>query len=175
VILVGKALAARAAVRRAAAAPPVEIVPASVSDDFRRLLLAADGSEAAEHAARRVISLRQHLRDRDVQIHVVNVQRPLSGDVGSFVGGKTVEDYHRERSDLALVPIRALLEAAGIAYEVHQPVGNPGPTIARLAHELGCHVIIMGTGGLESRAGAVLGSVAQSTLEHAGVPVLMVK
>jgi len=36
-------------------------------------------------------------------------------------------------------------------------------------------VIVMGTHGLESRAGTVIGSVAQSTLEHAGVPVLMVK
>ena len=85
------------------------------------------------------------------------------------------DDHHRERSDLALVPIRALLDAAGVPYEVHQPVGSPGPTIARLAHELGCHMIVMGTHGLESRAGVVLGSVAQSTLEHASVPVLMVK
>ena len=36
-------------------------------------------------------------------------------------------------------------------------------------------MIVMGTHGLESRTGAVIGSVAQSTLEHAAVPVLMVK
>jgi len=175
VVAVGKWLALRAAARRAAEEPPVEAVPASVTDDFRRLLLAVDGSAAAEHAARRVVALRQHLRDGDVQVHVVNVQRPLSGDVSNFLGGKTVEDYHRERSDQALAPIRALLEAAGVPFEVHQPVGNPGPTIARLAHELGCHMIILGTHGLASRTGAVICSVAQSTLEHAGVPVLMVK
>jgi nucleotide-binding universal stress UspA family protein len=62
-----------------------------------------------------------------------------------------------------------------VAFQEHRLVGAPGPTIARLASELGCHMIIMGTQGLGSRTGAILGSVAQSTLEHASVPVLMVK
>jgi YjbE family integral membrane protein len=175
VIAVGKWLAARASARRAAEEPPIEAVPASVTDDFRRLLLAADGSDAARHAATRVVALRKQLKDRDIEIHVVNVQRPLSGDVSSFVGGKSVEDYHRERSDQALAGIRELLQSSGVPFKEHQLVGNPGPTIARLAQDTGCHMIILGTHGLESRTGAVIGSVAQSTLEHAGVPVLMVK
>jgi len=175
VVAVGKWIAARAAARRAAEEPPVEAVAPSVSDEFRRLLLAADGSAAAEHAARRVVALRQQLRDRDIQVDVVNVQRPLPGDVSSFVGGKTVEEYHRERSDKALAGVRGLFESAGVPFQEHHLVGNPGPTIARLAHDIGCHMIVMGTHGLESRTGAVLGSVAQSTLEHSGVPVLMVK
>jgi YjbE family integral membrane protein len=160
---------------RAAAARQVEPVPASVSDDFRRLLLAADGSPSALHATQRVIDLSKQLRERDVQIHVVNVQRPLPGDVSSYISGKTIEEYQRERSDHELVAVRALLESAGVAFEEHRLVGNPGPAIAQLAHEAGCHMIIMGTQGLGSRAGAILGSVAQSTLEHASVPVLMVK
>ncbi len=175
VVAVGKWLAARTLARRAAEAPPVEVVPSSVTDEFRRLLLAVDGSPAAEHAARRLIALRRQFRDRDGEVHLINVQRPLSGEVSNFVGGKSVEEYHRERSNEALAPVRALLEAAGIAVQEHAPVGSPGPTIARVAHETGCDLIVMGTHGLGSRAGAVLGSVAQSTLEHAGVPVLMVK
>ena len=166
----------RVIARRAAAAKPaVEPVPASVSDDFRRLLLAADGSAAAQNATQRVIDLRKHLRDRDVEIHVVNVQRPLPGDVSSYVSGKTIEEYQRERSDEDLRAVRAMLETAGVPFQEHRLVGNPGPTVARLANEIGCHMIIMGTQGLGGRAGAILGSVAQSTLEHASVPVLMVK
>ena len=150
-------------------------MPASLSDDFRRLLLAADGSVAARHATERVIALREHLRDRDIRIHVVNVQRPLPGDVSSFVSGKTIEEYQRDRSDKALGPVRAMLQSAGITFEEHRLVGNPGPTIARLAQENGCHLIVMGTRGLGSFTGAAIGSVAQATLEHASVPVLMVK
>jgi YjbE family integral membrane protein len=166
----------RVIARRAAdARPAVAPVVASVDDDFRRLLLAADGSPAAEHATQRVIDLRNHLRDRDIRIHVVNVQRPLPGDVASFVSGKTIEEYQRERSDKALAPTIALLQSAGIPYEEHHLVGNPGPTIARVADEKGCHLIVMGSRGLGSFTGAAVGSVAQSTLEHASVPVLMVK
>ena len=166
----GKWLAARLA---AAAMPAVALVPALVTDPFRRLLLAVDGSPAAEQA-RRVIALRQQLRERDVQVHLINVQRPLPGDVTSFVGGKPVEEYHRERSDEAMAPARALLGSAGVPFEEHHLVGLPGPTIARVAHETGCHMIIMGVRGLGTHRGGV-GSVAQATLEHASVPVLMVK
>ena len=76
VIVVGKWLAARTLAQRAAAMAPVTIVPASVTDPFRRLLLAVDGSPAAEQATRRVIALRQQLREQDVQVHLINVQRP---------------------------------------------------------------------------------------------------
>jgi len=175
VVVVGKWLAARTVAKRAAAMPKVEVVPALVTDPYRRLLLAADGSPASEQAAKRVIGLRQQLRERDVQVHLINVQRPLPGDVTSFVGGKTVEEYHRERSDQALTPARALLQSAGVPFQEHQLVGNPGPTIARVAAEAGCHMIIMGVRGLGTRTGGIVGSVAQATLEHAGVPVLMVK
>ena len=165
----------RVIARRAAAARPVEGVPASVTAAFRRLLLAADESPSARHAAQRIVDLRKQLGEPVAEIHVVNVQRPLPGDVSSFVAGKTIEEYQRERSDEALVSVCSLLQSAGVSFQEHRLIGAPGPTIARLAHELGCHMIVMGTRGLESRTGAILGSVAQSTLEHASVPVLMVK
>ena len=38
---------------------------------------------------------------------------PVSGDVSRFVAGEASKDYHRERSEKALAPARALLDAAG--------------------------------------------------------------
>ena len=176
VVVVGKWLAARALAERAAAMPPVAVVPASVTDAVpppaaRRRRIAGGRAGGAPRDRRCASSC----ASADVQVHLINVQRPLPGDVTSFVGGKPVEEYHRERSDQALAPARALLEAAGVPFEEHQLVGIPGPTIARVAHETGCHLIVMGARGLGSHVGAVVGSVAQATLEHASVPVLMVK
>jgi nucleotide-binding universal stress UspA family protein len=54
-------------------------------------------------------------------------------------------------------------------------VGPPGPTIAETAGALGCDLIVLGARGLGSHTAALLGSVAQSTIENAGVPVLVVK
>ncbi|MFO1213606.1 MAG: universal stress protein [Burkholderiaceae bacterium] len=143
---------------------------------LRRVLLAVDGSEVAARVVNHVIQLRGELRQPgDLQVHLVNVQRPLPGEVGRFVGGQTIEDYHAERSEQALAPARAALDAAGLAHQDHRRVGEPGPSIAALARETGCDMIVMGTRGLGAPTGALLGSVAQATLEAAAMPVLLIR
>jgi YjbE family integral membrane protein len=175
VVLVGKWLAARAVAAREAAAPAVVPAAARVPGHLQRVLLAVDGSEGSAQAARHLIALRQDLREPALDVHLINVQRPVSGDVARFVPGQTLEDYHKERSEKALAPMRTLFDAAGLARTEHRQVGAPGPTIAKMAKDLGCDLIVMGTRGLGSNTGALLGSVAQATLEHAGVPVLVVR
>jgi YjbE family integral membrane protein len=142
----------------------------------RRVLLAVDGSPASMQALERLVELRRSLRDGDgLQVHLLNVQRPVSRDVASFVASRSLDDYHQERSDAALAPARAALDAAGITSTSHRKVGAPGPTIADTAGALGCDLIVMGARGLGSNTAALLGSVAQSTIETAAVPVLVVK
>jgi YjbE family integral membrane protein len=175
VIAAGRWLAARKARAAAAAAPVVPAPSATQAGALRRILVAADGSPGARLAVQRLIALRDQLRDKQIEVHLVNVQRPLPGDVSKFVAGGTVESYRRERSDAALAPARALFEGAVQPFEEHCPVGEPGATIAELARTLGCDLIIMGTRGLGSNTGALLGSVAQSTIERSPVPVLVVK
>jgi YjbE family integral membrane protein len=171
VLALGKWLAARAA--RAVAPAPVAVRPAPTA--LQRVLLAVDGSEGAERAVRRLIALRDALRDPALEVHLVNVQRPVSGDVAAFIPGKTLEEYHAERSEQALAPARALLDSAGVPHKDHAHVGHPGRVIAQVAESEGCDLIVMGTRGLGSHTAALIGSVAQSTVEHAGVPVLLVK
>ena len=177
VVLFGKWLAARktaAIAARAAALVPAPV--ASAAGHLQRVLLAVDGSEGAALAVRRLLALRDDLSlGSALDVHVLNVQRPVSGDVARFVPGQTLDDYHHERGAKALAPARAVLEAAGLAHQVHQRVGDPGPTIAALARETASDLIVMGARGLGSHTAALLGSVAQSTIEHAAVPVLVVK
>ena len=182
VVVLGKWLAAsktaayavRTAAAAAAAAPSA--AAALAPGHLQRVLLAVDGSEGAGHALRRLVALRDDLRQgAALDVHLLNVQRPLSGDVTRFVAGQAIDDYHQERAEKALVPARALLDAAGLAHRDHRRVGEPGPTIAEVARETGCDLIVMGARGLGSHTAALLGSVAQSTIEHAGVPVLVVK
>jgi YjbE family integral membrane protein len=173
VVLVGKWLAGRTV----HVAP--EVLPSAVAHvpgHLQNVLLAVDGSDGSAHAVRHLISLRQDLlAPAGLGLHLINVQRPLSGDVATFVPSDALEDYHRERSEKALAPARALLQAAGIAWREYTHVGDPGATIARIAHEQNCDLIVLGTRGLGSHTAALLGSVAQSTLERSAVPVLLVK
>ena len=169
VILLGKLLVARAA------APAAVPVPHGLSH-LQRVMLAVDGSAGAIQAVRQLIAMRDDLRAPGaLELHLINVQRPVSGDVASFIASATLDDYHHERSEKALAPARAALAAAGLACIEHRHVGAPGPTIARIAQEQNCDLIVMGTRGLGSHTGALLGSVAQGTLEHASVPVMVVK
>ncbi len=71
--------------------------------------------------------------------------------------------------------MRDVLKDAGLSTTEHVEVGVPGETIARISAQHDCDLIVMGTRGLGSHAGLFLGSVARETLEHAQVPVLMVK
>jgi nucleotide-binding universal stress UspA family protein len=110
-----------------------------------------------------------------LQVDLVNVQRGLSSDVANFVPRTALQDYHRERSDRALAEAAARLDAAGIGYTRHQFIGDPGRVLADYASEQNVDEIVMGTRGLGTHTGALLGSVTQSTLEHATVPVVVVK
>jgi YjbE family integral membrane protein len=173
VLAIGKFILRRRG-HAAAPAAAADAAPATPGQ-LRRVLLAVDASEAASRATRQVIELRRSLADPEaLGLHLVYVQRPVSGDVSSFVASKTLDEYYQEQSDAALAPARQTLEAAGVPFEAHARVGDPGETIAKEAADQGCDLIVMGTHGAGMTA-ALLGSVAQAALGAAKVPVLLVK
>jgi len=172
VLVIGRFLTSR---RAANAVPVTAAAAAAAPGGLKRVLLAVDGSEVASRAVQQVLSMRRDLADAEaLDLHLVHVQRPVSGDVSSFVASKTLEEYYQEQSDAALAPARQALDAAGLRYQVHARVGSPGETIAKEAAEQGCGLIVMGTRG-GGATSALLGSVAQDTLAHAGVPVMLVR
>lgn len=176
VVMIGKWLAARSEAASAAAAPRAEPAAAHAATGRKRVLLAVDGSDDSQKAVYQVISMRRDLRDpAAIELHLVNVQPPVPGDASGFVVKQTLEEFHKERSDAALASARVLLDAEDWRYQVHEKVGDPAPTIAALAGQLGCDLIVMGTRGLGAGAAALMGSVAQRVVAHAAVPVLLAK
>jgi nucleotide-binding universal stress UspA family protein len=172
VLAIGKLLGARrakpAAAAAAAAAP-------TAPGRLRRVLVAVDESDAAVRAARQLIELRAGMADpAAVDVHLIHVERPVSGDVSSFVASKTLDEYYQEQCEAALKPAREALDAAGVPYQAHSKVGDPGETIANEAAERGCDLIVMGAHGA-GMAASLLGSVAQATVGATNVPVLLVK
>jgi YjbE family integral membrane protein len=180
VVIVGKAIAARRVpLHIAVPARPPEAAAAAAGAPPRRVfrpLIAVDGSEDSLAAVRKAIEMRWLLNpDVETRIDLINVQRGVSGDVASFVSRESLQEYHRDRAEKALAPARALLEAAGLPFTTHQFVGQPGRVIAQFATDHNNDQIIMGTRGLGSHTGALLGSVTQDTLVDSTVPVLVVK
>jgi nucleotide-binding universal stress UspA family protein len=139
------------------------------------MLLAVDGSDGSMHATRQVIEMRQDLADpAGLDLQLLHVQRPVSGDVSSFIASKTLDEYYKEQAEAALAPARAALDQAGVHYAAQSRVGNPAELIARTALERGSELIVMGTRG-QGMASTMLGSVAQATVGESRVPVLLVK
>jgi nucleotide-binding universal stress UspA family protein len=141
-----------------------------------RALVPVDGSEHALSAVRHVIRLAQ--QREPIEVHLLNVQPPMHGDVTSFVPKATIRDFHRECGEKALSAAAALLDAAGIAYTKHIFVGHPAETIAACAKRLRCVNVIMGTHGYGTITRLLRGgSVSHEAIQRMDpdIPVTLVK
>lgn len=108
-------------------------------------------------------------------IHLLNVQRPVPGDVSRFVDAEQLRDFHREEGLKALAAAKARLEAAGIVPMLHVSVGERAETIVDFAASRDCEMILLGTRGHTGISGTLLGSVASKVVHLAKGPVLIVR
>lgn len=138
-----------------------------------KILVPVDGSQNAERAVKYAIDIIKS--GAGAELHLLNVQPPIRGDVATFVGRGAIEGYHKEEAGKALAGAKRLLDEAGIPYKEHIGIGNPGDVIATFTKNLGITQIVMGTRGLGSAMGLLLGSVATHTISHVDVPVTLVK
>lgn len=142
---------------------------------MRKVLVPIDGSENALRALRHVLAELQGWREATI-IVLLNVQPPIvSGAIRTFVPHDQIEDFHRQAGEAALAPARALAEEASAPFECHTLVGDAATSIARYASEHACALVAMGTRGLGSVSGMLLGSVATKVVHLSEGPVLLVK
>jgi len=139
-----------------------------------KILLPVDGSENSVRAAHHVTGIARCLKNTEV--HLVNVQ-PLGDDwmVRRMIKREELAKMEQEWSESAIAPVRAVLGAAGVTCVGHVAQGEVAETIARLAKELACDQIVMGTRGHGALRDLLLGSVAIKVLHLANVPVTLVK
>jgi|GEM_PF-8033 len=190
VVITGKWLAAETMLKRAVPKELPEVVvgeagsvpaPAAAaaaggSSLVNRILLPVDASDVSAHAVEYALKMRQHHPTPEAfGILLLNVQRGVTGDVSRFVSKDSLQDYHRENSAIALERARKMLDDKGAKYSVHTLVGKPWEAISSFAGANNCDQIVMGTRGLGSNTGALLGSVAQGVAQCSKVPVLLVK
>ncbi|MGB6242118.1 MAG: universal stress protein [Castellaniella sp.] len=142
--------------------------------NINAILVPVDGSAPSLRAVEFAI---QAVRGRDdIVLHVLAVQAPIiSGNVKRFISADVIDDYYQDEGRQALQAATALLDAAGVTYQAHVQVGPIAETIHRFAGEQGCGLIAMGTRGLGSVAGLLMGSIATKVLSLVDVPVTLVK
>jgi YjbE family integral membrane protein len=154
-----------------ASAPSPHAAPAETEGDPRMLkvLVPVDGSANALHAVRHAIA--EYRRHHELELHLLNVQTPMSRHVARFVGRQDRDTWHHDQAAAAMAAARALLDQAGVPYQTHWAVGDRAAEICRSAGRLGAHHIVMGTARRNSITRMLEDSVTNQVLERTPVPV----
>jgi nucleotide-binding universal stress UspA family protein len=138
------------------------------------VVVAVDGSEASNHAARVAVALAEH---RNGKVTLVTVVRPPEGWWG--VGGAPPSPeamsvaIARARTEI-LDPLAAEFEDAECTVELVEEIGDPASVILRIAENLDADLLVAGRRGSSLVERLMLGSVADRLAHEAPVPVLIV-
>lgn len=138
-----------------------------------KILLAVDGSPNALRATQHVVTLSSHLKAMD--LHLLNVQVPVSGDVKRFINAADISQYHHDEGIKALAGAREVLDSANVPYNFHIGVGAVAQTLGQYAKQEGMAHIVMGTHGQGALSNFILGSVTQSLIKLSDIPITLVK
>lgn len=141
---------------------------------MRTILVPVDGSDSSLRAVKAAIKAAAEFGG--ATLHLLTVQPPIiSGNVKRFFSADAIKEYYQDEGKNALLPAKALLDEAGVAYTEEIAVGPIAPTIADHAKKIDCDLIIMGTRGLGAVSGFVLGSVTTKVLSLVDMPVALIK
>ena len=134
-----------------------------------RVLAPSDGSSNSQYGVRHVVN--EFMKNRDLEIHILNVQRPFSKHIGRFVSKRNRTEFHQEQAETALKRVRQALDSSGIPYTVHTETGDNASCIADAARRLRCDRIVMGTARKSSLVRWAEDSVTNKVIERTTVPV----
>jgi len=139
---------------------------------FDRILLAVDGSEHALHAARTAAELARNMKPAEFRIVVSYDTIPM------YLGEPNLQfAIDNRKSDAEAVLARAVQEVGNIPCNIHTELieGDTAEAIIDVAKTRKSDLIVMGSRGLGTLAGLLLGSTSQKVVSHAPCPVLIVR
>lgn len=143
---------------------------------MRKVLVAFDGSDHSKRALQYVIDF---ARDTGypVEVHVLNVQQEpiLYGDYMSPNMIDALKSSPLAKAETVLEEAVTALQAAGLAHQTYPLLGNVAEQVHETVKRVGCDTVVMGTRGLGSFSGLLLGSVANRVIHEVSVPIVLVK
>lgn len=141
---------------------------------MHKILLPTDGSDHACKAIWKTIEMMDWFKTVP-ELHVLNVQRPLDGNVAMFINQNDIKQYHHDEGMKCLQKTFSILDQSGKTYKHHIAIGDPAEQIERFAEELKCDLIIISARGHGIITNLLLGSVVNKVMQFASKPVLLVK
>lgn len=145
-------------------------------------LVAVDGSESSIEALEHAIGVAKRLDARLLPVYSVEPRILVEGGQAapSFTEASDrlyTEDISQgeERGERVLEEAEERVREAGVEAESSLLYGDPVDTIAEFAEAEGVDGIFVGHRGLSKRVEGLVGSVAEGLVQHATVPVTVVR
>lgn len=154
---------------------------------YRRIMLTSDGSLLAAAALPHAAALATASGGTVILVAAIDSLEELRAegrptgwlDLGGQLSGDELASAASEQQSLAeehLGTLHSALEAEGIrTVEEHVVAGPAGEAIVEAVERFEADLVVMATHGRSGLGRAVLGSVADHVMRHAGSPVLLVR
>jgi nucleotide-binding universal stress UspA family protein len=143
---------------------------------MHKVLVPFDGSEHSRRALDYVVGLADKFVP-PLEVHLFNVQASPIG-YSDYLSPDMIEGVKAglyNKANRVLEEASQRLTAAGIDYKPHVDLGNVAEQVKAAVTQLGCDTVVMGTRGLGSFGGLLLGSVANRVVHEVSVPVILIK
>lgn len=138
--------------------------------EIKKILLAYDGSEAADKAYRHALDLAGKY---EAELWVLAVASPP--EFGDDVEIETTLDNAREHYEQQFVTLKEQAAAQGVQPRFEIAVGHPAEQIIYHAEQNGVDLIVMGHRGKTFLQRWLLGSVTKRVITYAHCAVLVVR
>ncbi|WP_252313145.1 universal stress protein [Sinobaca sp. H24] len=138
---------------------------------YKKVLLAADGSENSVRAAEHAMAMVEHEQDSHMDIIFAVDGDKSKSDVLKYGDSNVINSKRKAK----LAPIETKLKEKNISYDIHIKHGDPGPAIVKFANEGSYQCVIIGSRGLNQVQTMVLGSVSHKVAKRVQCPVMIVK
>jgi nucleotide-binding universal stress UspA family protein len=136
---------------------------------MKQILVATDGSENGRNALEEAIELAAAAGARLTIVYVRHAPPPVLGE--PFYQRSLSAELRHANETMAIAT--GLAHTAGVEAEAEVLEGDPAKRILEVARLRDTDLIVVGSRGLGTVAGALLGSVSREVLHHADRPVLV--
>ncbi len=143
--------------------------------EYKTILVAVDFSDVSAAALKTAVDLAQRLGARIKVVHVVQPQPVPLPLEGSAIYMDEVQTWQVEEAEKSLAKFVADHSPTGVATLTRVRSGVAATEIAQAAMDHDAGMIVLGTHGRTGLKHLLMGSIAESVLRVAPVPVLCVK
>lgn len=139
---------------------------------FERIMVATDGSQTSEKAAKVAVDLASLSGGRILAVYVADTGRlsHLPDDMMLV----SIREMLLKEGDEATGYVESLGSPVGVSVDKKVLEGNPTDELLKICQDADIQILVMGSVGRSGLDRWLLGSVAEKVVQHSRVPVLTV-